>query len=614
MRYRLFACVLMTAMWCLSAVEASAQSASGVRNLPDIYTPGETITVTIDLTVTGTPLNVGVAESFPSAAWEFVSATPTPDLVQDEGLGWFFAGTTANGVQITYTVRAPADATGPQNFDGVVTAVTMTGSMPSFITGDTVVNPEGQTNDYAVTAGRTLPSFYQTNVSLEVTLQLTVNTTKADSCQVTEVLPDVEFVEFLSANPAPTLFSSELNTIQWTFSGSDVQNRTITYQVRPKPEANTALLFAGTVTSILADNPEAERIIQGDFLVPFQAGPTPTATQEPSPTAIPTQEPTPTAIPTQDPSPTPTITITATATPTPTPVPTGDLVVARDLPNAYRVGENVTYSLAVDIIASNVRQLAILERIPSGWTPVSADPQWANFDASENRLIWNFGPATAPEDTIIAVTVAPAADSAGPKVFAGALEYTVMEGIVPQVKSGVVTGDTIILPDASQPGPVTIVRSLPAGYTPGTNVSVSLAVNVDEAAPPTSLTIQEAFPTDWTLVSSTPPHSSVNLPSGLVIWNLGSGSPLADQTIQYVVQPPLTASGIYPFAGGFEYNAGGLPLVGFITGDATITDTHTPPTPQALIRGLLGKDPLPNGADFNQDGVVDITDVILSLL
>jgi len=575
---------------------AAAQTATGVRNLPDTYTPGGTITVTIDLTVTGTPTQVGVAEGFPSSAWTLASANPTPALTPPEGPGWYFPGATANGVRITYTVNVPAAATGPQTFDGWVTAISLGGTVPSMITGDTVVYPEGQVTNFAVTAQRDLPTSYQPGVEFDVTLQVTVGPTQADSYVIYEGLPDPSLVEFISATPEPESYDPSLNSLTWSFYGADATNRTITYRVRPKPGATVALPFLGTVVSSLVDNNDETRDIQGDFLIPGEVLPTIIPTIIVTPTPLVTLTPTPTS--------------TSEPTPSPTSLPSDEVAIERDLPETYRVGENVVYTLTIDVIASNVRQLALSEHLPAGWTPVSADPDWATYNEGERLLVWNFGPLTPPADGVVEVTVAPASDSLGPKVFAGAFEYTILEGITPQVRSGVVSGDTIILQNAPEPGPVTITRTLPDAYAPGVNVNVSLAVDVDDAAPPSVLAIQEGTPLGWTMVSANPPYSLYSGATGIATWNLNPGGPVADQTISYILTPPGDAAGPYVFAGTFQYSSGGTPQFGGIEGGALISDTVMPPDPQALINGLLGINALPGGSDFNQDGATDVADLI----
>jgi len=581
--------------------DASAQTATGVRNLPDTYRPGETITVTIDLTVTGTPIQAAVAEGLPSDEWVLVSANPTPAVAAGRSLGWFFQGATGNGVRITYTVRAPANATGSQNFDGVVSAVTMTGTIPSIITGDTVVNPEGGATGFAVTAVRDLPSSYQAGVEFDVTLQVTVPATRADGFEIVESPPGSNLLEFVSANPTPDSQDSDTNDMIWSFSGANVQNRTITYRMRPKTGVTIALPFVGTVMSSLAGHDNEVREIGGDFLIPGDILPTII------PTTIPTITFTPIA--TFTPGPTP----TGEPTASPTPVASEEVALARTLPNTYTVGQNVNYTIAIDIIASGVKQLAVSEHIPAGWTPVSANPEWTTYTEEEHLLVWKYGPLPAPVDGPIESTVAPAQDSVGPKVFVGGFEYTILEGITPRVGTGVILGDALLLPSASQPGPVTISRTLPALYAPGVNVNASLAVNVDDSAPPTMLMIQEGTPPGWTMVSANPPYTSYSDMTGIAVWNLNSGSPIADQTITYVITPPNDASGPYAFAGAFEYSSGGLPQYGAIEGNGLISNQPISPDLQALVQAILGAGDFPDGADINQDGAADVADIIRAI-
>jgi hypothetical protein len=102
-------------------------------------------------------------------------------------------------------------------------------------------------------------------VEFDVTLQVTVPATRADGFEIVESPPGSNLLEFVSANPTPDSQDSDTNDMIWSFSGANVQNRTITYRMRPKTGVTIALPFVGTVMSSLAGHDNEVREIEGIF-------------------------------------------------------------------------------------------------------------------------------------------------------------------------------------------------------------------------------------------------------------------------------------------------------------------------------------------------------------
>jgi len=105
-------------------VPAFAQ-VTGDRDLPDWYAPGSPMTTGLDLEVdeAHTPNGVIIKEYIP-IGWGIASADPPYDSFNAATgeLKWLFYGAaiTDGGMDISYTLSVPQDATGPHSFIGVI--------------------------------------------------------------------------------------------------------------------------------------------------------------------------------------------------------------------------------------------------------------------------------------------------------------------------------------------------------------------------------------------------------------------------------------------------------------------------------------------------------------
>jgi len=134
----------------------------------------------------------------------------------------------------------------------------------------------------------------------------------------------------------------------------------------------------------------------------------------------------------------------------------------------------------------------------------------------------------------------------------------------------------------------TATRDLPSSYTPGGTFEVTINVDTDPVNPPTGVIITETLPFDWEITDSTPNYSKYTSLTNTYKWLFFSQSGVPSSTITYTVQVPPDAIGQYEFSGEIVNYA----ITG---GDTTIDET-------SYEKG-----------DVNEDGEIDISDVILCL-
>jgi len=103
----------------------------------------------------------------------------------------------------------------------------------------------------------------------------------------------------------------------------------------------------------------------------------------------------------------------------------------------------------------------------------------------------------------------------------------------------------------------TVTRTLPATATPSESITVTLAIDFEDAAATTQLAITETVPPGWTVVSASDGGNTAK--EGKISWvkadALGN-MPEDGDTYTYVVTVPATASGTATFSGLYGTNAG----------------------------------------------------------
>ena len=239
------------------------------RDLPTSAAPGSTITVTLAMTVSGTPpAAVGVTEYFPTG---WIVSNPTFNAInQGDRLEWLFwsGGTPVATRSITYKLTIPASASGTATFSGTVDTGTATD-----IAGDTTMSVSGgatttsttttTTIPYPAYATRDLPSSAKAGTAFTVSLALSVDETDLpNAVGISEIVPSGWNVSSVSTNG--NYFASE-HKIEWLFwnQSNKVEDRTVTYTITSPTGATGSGTFAGTVDYGGATNPA----IGGDTMV-----------------------------------------------------------------------------------------------------------------------------------------------------------------------------------------------------------------------------------------------------------------------------------------------------------------------------------------------------------
>jgi len=118
------------------------------------------------------------------------------------------------------------------------------------------------------------------------------------------------------------------------------------------------------------------------------------------------------------------------------------------------------------------------------------------------------------------------------------------------------------------PGQVAVIRELPDTVAADAQLTVTLAVNVNDSDAPDSFGITETPPDGWTIVSTDPTGSLESNPGSIewLFWVMGN--PVEDQNVTYVLGVPSDANGTYSFSGTVDYGGDTTPS---IYGDTSIS-------------------------------------------
>ncbi len=139
----------------------------------------------------------------------------------------------------------------------------------------------------------------------------------------------------------------------------------------------------------------------------------------------------------------------------------------------------------------------------------------------------------------------------------------------------------------------TATRTLPNTYTPGGSFEVTVDVYTDLLNMPAGVVVLESLPAGWSIRSATPGYMKYTSETNTYRWLQWSASGVWPFTIKYTVSIPPEATGTQTFSGVLRISGlDDIPLGG---------DT--------VIEKFAGF----GAGDINQDGAVDVTDVILCL-
>jgi len=112
------------------------------------------------------------------------------------------------------------------------------------------------------------------------------------------------------------------------------------------------------------------------------------------------------------------------------------------------------------------------------------------------------------------------------------------------------TASTTTLPGTH---PLTVTRSLPDGASAGSQLTVTMTMDINESDAPETVGIIETPPEGWEILSTEPAGSLTSNPGSIewLFWELGN--PVEDRDITYTLSVPSDADGTYDFSGTFDY-------------------------------------------------------------
>jgi len=239
-------------------------------------------------------------------------------------------------------------------------------------------------------------------------------------------------------------------------------------------------------------------------------------------------------------------------------VSVGAGIVTRMLPSIANAGDKITVRLDVDVGTTNA--YLIDEEVPTGWTITGT-----SGDTSEDGHVkWNV--TSGAVDTAYYYDVSIPLEVSGKYFLNG--KY-IFENMSEEVA---ISGSDCI--DVQSVG---VSRMLPTVALPNSTIEVELDVKVGLSD---SYLIDERVPIGWTIINTSGDTSD----EGHVKWNVTSGA--VDTVYTYDVVVPSGCTGTYSFAG--EYILGGMGSPNNIRGDESInigTGIVTRGLPSSAIAG-----------------------------
>ena len=225
--------------------------------------------------------------------------------------------------------------------------------------------------------------------------------------------------------------------------------------------------------------------------------------------------------------------------------------VTRTLPSMASPAESFTVTLYMDVNESNRPSVVgLTEYYPAGWVVSSISSGGSDKIGSIDWLFWAYGSPVA--DTTITYVISAPAAAGGEYEFNGTVLYGTGNTFP-------VVGDTII-PVIQRS--VNVTRDLPDSGYGGTNVTVTLKMDVDESNKPAAVGITEYVPAGWNVyaISCGGIYSALQDKIEWLFANITN--PVQDRNITYAAGIPSDASGTVSFSGTVDFGASALPSIG----------------------------------------------------
>jgi len=537
-------------------IGTASDPVAATRNLPDTANPGDSIqvTLTMDVTEGQEPTSIGLSEFVPSG-WTVTAESPDGDYsAENNKINWLFStlfGLPVQDTTITYTISIPGDANGSYTFSGTID---YGGASDPPVGGDTTISVSGPVvtsttttsttststtavettttvwpYEYSVYISRDLPTSANPNEVVSVTLTMDINEAAGlDSTGLVEELPDGW--EFVNMSPTGdySLVDSSITWIFWAF-GLALEDQTITYNVRVPSDANGQYAFNGTIDYGGATDPS----VSGDAVL-FVVGTPLTTTTSTSTTST-----------------------TSTSTTT---IYAGEhpVMVNRTLVSSGNPGQNITVTMTMEVDESDIPDSAgVIEYLPEGWNILNMSVT-GEQKTDPNRiewLFWSFG--TAVEDQDFTYLIQVPANASGTYTFSGTVDYGGASDPAIGGDSGIWISDIVVTTTTTTTTtiptthPLNVTRVLPENVSSGSELTVTLMMDVDESNLPDSIGVTEIPPSGWNVTATDPTGLVENGSIEWLFWELGS--PVQDTNITYSVTVPSDANGTYAFSGTSYY-------------------------------------------------------------
>ncbi|HEX3152354.1 MAG TPA: hypothetical protein VHR66_30050 [Gemmataceae bacterium] len=201
-----------------------------------------------------------------------------------------------------------------------------------------------------------------------------------------------------------------------------------------------------------------------------------------------------------------------------------DLLVTKSVSDATpNVGDQITFTVTlVNSGPHSATGVRVTDLLPPGLTFVSAAPAQGTYTSSTG--IWNVGTRTSGAQTVLTLT----ATVASPLALTNTATISAADQFDPNTANN--TGSATETPQHSD---LVVTKSV-SDATPNVGDNVTFTVTLSNGGPDdaTGVQVTDLLPPGLTFVSAAPSQGTYNSGSGL--WNVGTVSPGAAQTLQIV--------------------------------------------------------------------------------
>jgi len=364
---------------------------TGSRDLPSTADAGDSISVSLALTVVADEITGLIVSDIVPSGWTVTSSSPTYNTFSSTTgeVKWVLYGGTLITQTITYDVTIPSTETsGDKTFSGTLSYV-LSGDQTDTISGDTSISVTGVTPTAEIAVSRNLASSATAGDTTSVSLAVTV---AGDATITGAIIKDFVPSDWTvtASSPEASSFNSTTGEVKWVLYGSTLITQTISYTASiPSTETAGIKTFSGNVLYTL-DDVETTDTTSGDTTIDVAGAPAP-------------------------------------------------ISLSRDI-DAIAAGECGDVSLALTLgTVTGITGVIIKEYVPSSdWNVTDASPTYDTYTASTGEVKWVLYGSSFVSQTLTYTVCAPD-DATGTGAFSGNFSYNDAEGTAVTEVTG---GDT----------------------------------------------------------------------------------------------------------------------------------------------------------------------------